>query len=140
MGRYISEGDLDEYIEERTLIQLTDDSNSGNVNTGIVEECIAGAEDEVDGYLAGRYTVPITGTVPGNIKGACVVLACRRLYVRRGRIPDSFTAVVEDVMELLKNIATGKIPVDVTEAASPKDEVSVTYQERKFSRSTMSGW
>jgi phage gp36-like protein len=140
MGRYISQGDLDEYIEERSLIQLTDDNNAGSVNAAIVEECIGGAEDEVDGYLASRYTVPIAGTVPGNITEACVVLACRRLYVRRGRVPEMFSEVVKDTMDMLKMIAKGQIQIDADEPSSPKGEIDVTYQERVFNRSNMSGW
>jgi phage gp36-like protein len=140
MATYISQSDLDEYIEERTLIQLTDDNNSGSVNSAIVDECIVGAEAEVEGYLAARYAVPITGTVPGNIAEACVVLACRRLYVRRGRLPEAFQVVVEDTMKLLMAIAKGDLLIDTPEKTSPSGEILVDYQERKFTRDTMNGW
>lgn len=140
MGRYIVQADLDEYIEDRTLVQLTDDSNTGSVSTAIVDECIAGAEDEVDGYLAGLYSVPITGTVPGNITEACVVLACRRLYVRRGRVPETFAAVVEDTMRMLRDIASGKMPVALGAASSPQDTVALISEDRVHTRTTWSGW
>ena len=137
---YIVETDLDEYISETTLVQLTDDDRTGAVNSDIVTECIDGAEGEVNGYLSGLYTVPIAGTVPGTITEASVVLACRRLYLRRGAVPASFQDQVEDTMRLLVKIAEGKIKLDVDGPTADFGSVEVTTVERVHRRSTWSGW
>jgi phage gp36-like protein len=141
MGRYIAQTDLDEYIEDRVLIQLTDDDKTGEVNTDIVDECIAGAEDEVDGLMAGRYTVPFA-TAPGIITEACVVLACRRLYVRRGRLSETFKDVVDDTVRQLEKIAEGKIILDMPAAVitNSASEAEVTAATRVHTRSKWSGW
>ena len=137
---YIAETDLDEYISEKSLIQLTDDGRTGAVDSDITAECIAGAEDEVNGYLSGLYTVPITGTVPGLVTEASVVLACRRLYVRRGSIPAAFQTQVEDTMSLLTKIAEGKIKLDISGPTADFGSVEVTTVARVNSRSKWSGW
>ena len=137
---YIAETDLDEYISEKSLIQLTDDGRTGAVDSDITAECIAGAEDEVNGYLSGLYTVPITGTVPGLVTEASVVLACRRLYVRRGSIPAAFQTQVEDTMSLLTKIAEGKIQLDIPGPTADFGSVEVTTVARVHKRSEWSGW
>lgn len=139
MGRYIAETDLDEYIEEKALIQLTDDDRSGHINSDRVDECIDGAEDEIDGYLSGLYTVPVTGTIPGLVKEFSVILACRRLYVRRGMVPAAFVSVVEDAMKTLEKIAEGKIKLDI-DGATEAGSVEFVTQERVNTRSNWSGW
>ncbi len=138
-GRYIAETDLDEYIEEKALIQLTDDDRTGAVNSDIVDECIAGAEDEVDGYLSGLYLVPITGTVPGLVSEACVVLACRRLYLRRGGVPTSFAEQVKDTMSFLTKIAEGKIKLDIP-GSDVVGSISFQANDRVHTRELWKGW
>ena len=137
---YITEADLDEYISETTLVQLTDDDRTGAVNSDIVAEVIAGAENEVNGYLSGLYTVPIVGTVPGMITEATVVLACRRLHIRRGGIPAAFQAQVDDTMRLLLKIAEGKVKLDIDGPTADFGSVEVSTVERVHSRSKWSGW
>jgi phage gp36-like protein len=137
---YIAQADLDEYISETNLIQLTDDDRTGAANAGVVTECISGSEDEVNGYLSGLYTVPIVGDVPGIVTESCVVLACRRLYLRRGGVPESFQSQVDDTISLLTKIAEGKIKLDIDGPTADFGSVEVSTVERVNSRKKWSGW
>jgi phage gp36-like protein len=140
MGRYIAQGDLDEYLSEDALRQLTDDSNNKEADAAIVAECIAGAEDYFDGHIAHRYTVPLSSHT-GIVDELCVVFATQRLYARRGRMPEPFEKIYEDAMKTLEKIAKGEIIIDgADESESEVDVVEVTTQTRVHDRSKWSGW
>ena len=138
---YITQTDLDEYLSDKVLEQLTDDDNAGEINTDKVDECITGAEDEVNGIIAVKYTVPLS-TTPGIITEICIVLACYRLYLRRQRVPEDFRQMVTDVRGQLEDIRDGniKLPGDPTPAATVNDEPEFYTRTRVNSRDTWSGW
>ena len=141
MGRYIAQGDLDEYLSEDALRQLTDDDNTKTANPAITAECIAGAEDYVDGYIAHRYDVPITGTLPGLLTELCIIFAVQRLYARRGRLPEPFEKIYDAATKTLEKLRAGDLfLVGVDETESDVASVEVTTQARVHSRSKWSGW
>ena len=110
MGRYIEQNDLDEYLSADALRQLTDDQDSQDVEAAHVAECIDGAEAFVDGHIAHRYVVPITGTTPVLIVELCVIFAVYRLYIRRGRVPENFSDLHKDAMKTLGELQSGDLP------------------------------
>jgi len=56
------------------LIQLTDDSNTGVADQDLISKAISAAQDTIDGYLRGRYPVPLA-SVPGIVKNIAADLA-----------------------------------------------------------------
>jgi phage gp36-like protein len=137
---YTVQTDLDEYLSEKVLIQLTDDDRTQSINSDIVTECIEGAEAEVNGYLATRYTVPFT-TAPALVLEICIVFTVLRLYLRRGPVPDSFQLVVDEKRRTLDKIVDGTIKLpDVDPNTDGYGDTSFTSNERIFKRSQMSGW
>ena len=57
---YCTYNDLLGMIDESEVIQATDDAGTGVVNQEHVTAAINAADSEIDGYLAGRYTLPIS--------------------------------------------------------------------------------
>ena len=56
---YCSQEDLIQRYGQDELIQLTDDANVGTVDASKVTQAINDASAYIDGYLAGRYPLPL---------------------------------------------------------------------------------
>jgi hypothetical protein len=84
---YTTQAALAEYLTADGLVQLTDDAGTGSADATKVTAAIEGAEDEVNGMLAGLYTVPLTGTVPGVVEEITRQLATLRALQQRDRPP-----------------------------------------------------
>lgn len=76
---YCTLNDLIERFGETELIQLTDEQNTGVLNTASVNQAIADASNEIDSYLIGRYQLPLV-EVPEFVKGYACDMARYRLW------------------------------------------------------------
>lgn len=76
---YCTLNDLIERFGETELIQLTDEQNTGALNTASVNQAIADASNEIDSYLIGRYQLPLV-EVPEFVKGYACDMARYRLW------------------------------------------------------------
>ncbi len=116
---YCTAEDLTERLSNDELIQLTDDAGTGVVNQDIVSRAISAAQDTIDGYLRGRYTVPLV-SVPGLIKNIAADLTAYKLFKRRNQL------VVNEAKELmykkavaqLKDIQAGVILLETAAGAA----------------------
>lgn len=140
---YIAQSDLDVYSSDEVLKRLTDDANAGAIDTAKVAECIAAAEGEVNSFLASRYTVPITGTVPEIVKEWCVQLATLRLHQRRLRVPDDVWTMAVEARRQLGLVAKGDISLEIgTDPPDTPSSRAASFQTntRVFSRTLMRDW
>lgn len=98
-------------VPNNDLVQLTDDSVPAQiVVTANVDQAIADAGELIDGYLRGRYTLPLS-PVPGLITTLTGDIAVYRLYARRVKItpPEGVTERYKNALKLLEQIQSGKI-------------------------------
>lgn len=118
---YCTQQDLIDRGYEQDLLQLTDPDNTGIIDAVIVAKALARASAEIDGYLAGRYTLPLAIEVPILREKACDLAwyylnADRALMNVEGGIRKSY----EDCIRYLELIARGsvKLPMPVSETAA----------------------
>jgi phage gp36-like protein len=101
---------IDRYGEEE-LIQLTDRTRDGVINDAVLNQAINDAAAEIDGYLAGRYQLPLAVTPPILIVYACDMTRYR-LYA------DAATEQVDkryqDAVKFLRFAADGKVQLGPT--------------------------
>ena len=64
---YITDSDIQTRVGPAAYVQLTDDTGGGVANETVVDEARAGAEGEVNAYLARRYAVPLQVAAPGRL-------------------------------------------------------------------------
>ena len=69
---YCTRADIGKAIPELTLIQLSNDDPTAELpNESVIEDGVRQAEELVDGYLRGRYDLPLD-PVPSVLRDAVV--------------------------------------------------------------------
>jgi len=131
----------------RDLVQLTnEDPAQATIETTVIEQALADASAEIDGYLDGRFALPLTDPPVVLNRLACDV-AMYRLQVLRP-IHDIADARkrYDDAVELLVRVARGEVTLglaaDKFEPADGENEIAITtgdgmqpgWSDRIFSR------
>ena len=136
---YCTLNDIKQQVSEATLIEITDDILSGEINVAVIEETIQYSKTLIDGYLRGRYTLPLS-IIPVLLKILAVDLSIFRLYSRRFHtdMPDSINDKYKNSLKLLEQIQKGIISLGIeVEGEPPKLGEYITnktFQDRIFTK------
>ena len=103
---YCTETDIKRQIDWDTVVQLTDDNDSGVIDTDILDRAIADADAEIDSYCGTKYDVPFS-TVPVMIRKMSVDISIYNLYARRRGAPEDRKERYDDAISFLKDISKG---------------------------------
>lgn len=126
---------------EDVLIELTDRATpqTGEIVDAILDSAITTASGLIDGYVAGRYRVPIT-PVPEIIKDCTAKITF--FYLCGERYTDANRKAYEDSVSILRDIGAGKAHLDAAgvEPASSRAEARVEAPDRVFSRDSLKGY
>lgn len=108
-------------LSEQDLIDLTDDTESGAVDTGVLASTIDRADRMIDSYLGGRYNVPFAITPP-DVKRLSATLAKYYLHERRmPTVPDGVRRQYDDAMTYLKDLVAKRATLDETDQPADLD-------------------
>lgn len=128
---YASQADMVLRFGEAELIQLTDHAGIGALDAEVLAQALADAAAVIDGYLAGRYSVPLS-TLPPILVGYACDMARARLY--REAASELILQRAADAVRFLTLVGQGKISL----GAAPPDAVSdnvvqvVSVDRRRF--------
>jgi phage gp36-like protein len=138
---YSTYNDMLGMIDEAELIQATDDKGTGVVDQGHVTAAITAADSEIDGYLAGRYTLPLD-PVPAVLKTFSVDMAIYHVLSRRLGAPDGRKDRYKNAVAFFKSVAKGevKLGVDDPDGSGGSDTPEFDGPDRIFSRESMAGF
>lgn len=105
---YCTRQDLERRYGERELIQLTDrDGSAGAVVDAVLEEAIADAAAEIDGYLTdGGYALPLDPVPYLLTRRAC---SLTRFHLYDDLRPDTVREDAERARSWLERVATGAV-------------------------------
>lgn len=119
---YSTQTDLEEQIGPDELIQLTDDTGSGTVDTSVVDRAIADADAEIDSYCGSRYIMPFS-PVPAMIRKLSVDLAIYNLSSRRAilKITDERQNRYDNAVRFLRDVSAGRVSLGADTPAEPSD-------------------
>lgn len=137
---YAVQQDLIDRFGIEELTQLTDRENAQIVDTGVVDRALADAEAEIDGYLAARYTLPLTA-VSNLLQLTACNIARYRLY--GSATTDEVRNRYLDAVRLLKNIAAGTIVLPGASAQAPAVGGAAVAQRSpapRFDADTLAGY
>lgn len=134
---YATQADLVAQFGEREVMALADRDNLGIIDAGLVASALDDASAEIDGYLVGRYIVPITA-VSRLIVTYCCDIARYRLSGATVTEVDTVRNRYKDAIRFLEGVRDGKndLGVDVAPAtdAAVQNLVYVTNGSNIFTR------
>ncbi len=127
---YVTQQQLVDRFGDEELIQLTDRANTGAIDTVVLNQAIADAGAEIDGYIGGRYQLPLT-TVPPILALYAGDIVRYRLYDDAAR--DEVRKRYEDAIRFLRLVGEGKLRLGADEPA-PAGGAQMQSDGRVFGR------
>lgn len=111
---YATQQDIIDRYGSDELTVAADHDSDGVADPAVVTQGLADASDEIDAYLAGRYSLPLA-VVPAVLKRLCVDMA---LYLMSTppAVTDEKRRRYEDAIKLLTLISTGKVTLGESES------------------------
>lgn len=143
---YCTIDDIEKHTSSPTLIQLSSDDGQEAVNRVVVEEAILYASTLIDGYLRGRYSLPLDTHFP-LLRIIAIDLSVYRLYSRRMRneMPEVIATAYKSAIATLRDIQKGVISLQSendtleTSAFSPDEyRTNKTILDRLFGKQRLS--
>lgn len=97
---------------EQELIYLSERDNAPAdvINTVVIEQAITDASDVIDGYLAGRYELPLV-TVPNLLEQFCCDIA--RYKLGTNDTPEHIETRNKEAIKFLTSVAKGELSIGV---------------------------
>jgi len=137
---YATLQDMKDRYDESELIQLTDRVNVTVIDVTVLNAKFADADALIDGYLQGKYDLPILDTPQNIVRIAC---ALTRYFLYRDDRPDAVEQDYKDAIKYLSDVSRGIIQLGLTnsnteilQTAAP----TVDAEERIFSRTQLKGY
>lgn len=115
---YCTLDDIKKYLDEESVIALSDDDKDGVPDAAVIDEVIAGADADIDMYLAGKYVIPLSPVVPVIVK-ISAKFAIHYLFLRRNEaeMPEKWDKDYDQTLALLESIARCDIKIGSAEAS-----------------------
>ncbi len=150
---YSTSADMAARYPNRDLVQLTnEDPTQVIVNTAPIEQALADASAEIDGYLESRFTLPLTDPPAVLNRLACDIAMYRLQSLRPLHDMGDARKRYEDAVVLLVRVARGEVTLGLTadNLETPQAPVAVVTQaggdpsgvlpQRVFDRGTLKGF
>jgi phage gp36-like protein len=117
---YCTLQDLIDEFTEAELVQLTDETGDGEIDTVPVDKAIARADRTINRYLAGRNELPLAND-------EVVDLACdiARYYLYADQAPSHIQKRYDDAVKALEKMAARKIAVVDTAGTEAAESAAV---------------
>ena len=111
---YATIDDLKQHMAENQIADLSDDSvPAAEMDAALVEHLLADASGIVDGWLAGRYAVPLAPPAPAMVRVATLDIARQMLFARRlGEVPAAVDSAYKRTIAWLQAVARGTVRLD----------------------------
>ena len=128
---YSTDQDIFDRLGESKVRQLTDDGSTGAVDVSLVGRLRSDAAEVINTHLRGRYDLPLASP-PAVLAQIEADLLAHRLYRRRANvdIPDSVIEAKTDAMRLLRDFASGAVPLGIDEDGDGEDDGAASYRVR----------
>jgi phage gp36-like protein len=105
---YATGQDLIDRFGEQEVINLTDRDRLGVVDATVASQALVATADEIDGYLAGRYSLPLQ-PVPRVLIGVACDIARYRLCGAEVNVTEDIRSRYKDAVRFLEHVAAGRI-------------------------------
>jgi len=142
MAIYATKQDLEDR-DGSMLYNFALDRSTDTLNDVWIDEALATADDEINGYLSRRFVLPLP-TVPDLLKRNAIVIAFYWLADRDNQATYLLRERYDRAIAKIKEIAAGKIDLGLpTPDMPPEGSVGkvelVQENERLFTRNSLKG-
>lgn len=137
---YATQDDMIERFGLQEVLQRTDRERTGAIDVVALGRALDDADARIDGYLSGRYQVPLT-TVPRLIVGIACDLA--RYFLYDDIVTDGVKKRFDDAIKMLESISKGSISLgtdSAQNAAQHLQGVKYSAPGRVFNDSSLEGY
>lgn len=137
---YASQQDLVDRFGSDEILQLTDRSNLGSIDTTVVARALADADAQINGYLAARYTLPLAETPPMLTRLACDIA---RYQLYDNHLTEAVSQRYKDAVRVLVALSNGSVNLGAGSGQAPAascGSVAITAADRVFSASLLSDY
>ena len=140
---YCTAEDIEIQIGKEPLIQLTNDNCEQNtIATVVCEEAILYSSTLIDGYLRGRYNLPLNTQFP-LLRVVAMDLSIYRLYSRRimTEIPEVVCDAYKNAIKTLENLQKGIITLETQDNQTLQNgqyRTNKTELDRLFNKGRLS--
>lgn len=143
MASYATSADMIARFSEQQLKEVTD-PDVETIRTDALDRALEDATDEIDGYLEGRYRLPLQDPPRGLRIIACNIAMYRLLTLRQIDVMEDQRKRYEDAVKFLRGVAAGDINLGLTPADQTVQPAGgPTMREgpaRTFSRDRLRGY
>ncbi|QRK80182.1 DUF1320 domain-containing protein [Shewanella sp. LZH-2] len=140
---YATSGNMLSRFGEQDLTLLTEreDSVPGEINLALLEQALRDASAEIDGYIAGRYVLPLT-TVPAVLERNCCDIA--RYFLYGDKAPEQVEKRYNAVVKFLTAVSKGDISLGLAETGETAGQselvISIESAGSVFGRKSAKGF
>lgn len=127
---------------ERELIALTDRENSGVVDVAVLAQGLKSADDEINPYLAARYTLP-PPNVPAIVSSFACDIARYRLCGAEVIETEEIRNRYKDAIKFFEKVSKGEISLGLdalNQTVAPKGSVRVRSNQAVFNKNNLSDY
>ncbi|MGK4302776.1 gp436 family protein [Shewanella xiamenensis] len=127
--------------QDLTLLTEREDSVPGEINLALLEQALSDASAEIDGYIAGRYVLPLT-TVPAVLERNCCDIA--RYFLYGDKAPEQVEKRYTAVVKFLTAVSKGDISLGLADTGETADQselvISIESAGSVFGRKSAKGF
>lgn len=137
---YATQQNMIDRFGQQELIELTDHTNIGVINTLVLASALADADAEINAYIGSRYTLPLANVPPILVKFAADV-ARYQLYDTRAS--EQVKQRYDDAIKFFKALAIGTVSLGLNSLNAPVvDMGGVAYKAATpvFNSATLSDY
>jgi phage gp36-like protein len=137
---YCSIDDMVNRFDLDELIQLTDQNGVGVIDNTVVDAALLDASNLIDGYIAGRYTLPLSH-IPAVLTKICADIARYNLY--DNAVSDVVEKNYKAALDFLMNVGKGtlKLGLSVDNQVAKSDEsIEMQSTAKVFGRDVSKGF
>lgn len=119
---YCTSDDIEIQIGKNSLVQLTNDDNTQQtVDSVVVEEALIYSSTLIDGYLRGKYNLPLNTQFP-LLRVITIDICIYRLYSRRiyTEMPETISENYKNAIRTLEQLKKGVITLETSESTEVK--------------------
>lgn len=134
---YCALQDLIDRYGETEILELTDRDQSGDIDEDVADRAIDDASAEVDGYIGGKYSLPLDSP-PAVLTRITADIARYRLYDNIAT--EEVRRRYEDALRFLKAVGKGEISLGADPPPASAGSVYVDRGRRVFDDDGMEGF